>query len=331
MNWLLAVLIFLIIFISTIIFIKILLIQLKKRSILDVPNDRSSHSVPTPTGGGIAIIIIVCPALFYLGLLDYIPQIQANFLCLLCIILAVVCWVDDLYGLNPFFRLSIHCASVLCAVLFGAIDGNVFGDIFTPALDKMITAVLWVLFMNLFNFMDGIDGIIGVETLCIGFGIFILGVSGGIGYVGLILAASAGGFLIMNWYPAKIFLGDVGSVPIGFIIGWALLSLVAMGYWAPALILPGYFLFDAGITLLMRLVKRKKIWQAHRTHFYQKAIQSGKSHSQVSSAVGLANGMLVIIAVTVSKEFQIEAVFLGLIVVSGLVFWMIKPFKESGK
>ena len=111
--------------------------------------------------------------------------------------------------------------------------------------------------MNLFNFMDGIDGIVGVETLALGFGIFIFSNSSSLGLLGLVLAGTVGGFLVLNWAPAKIFLGDVGSFPIGFLSGWLLLSLAVDGDWIVAIILHLYFLIDCGCTLIIRLARLK--------------------------------------------------------------------------
>ena len=145
----------------------------------------------------------------------------------------------------------------------------------------------WVWFINLFNFMDGIDGISGVECLGIGLGVAVIaaldGVPSGHGSLGICLAAAAAGFLIWNWHPAKVFMGDVGSVPLGFLIGWLLLDMAAAGAWAPAVILPAYYLADATITLLRRLLRGAAPWQAHRDHFYQQATQAGRSHARVAS------------------------------------------------
>ncbi len=127
--------------------------------------------------------------------------------------------------------------------------------------------------------MDGIDGISSVETVSIGIGITILAGSLGWESLGqtysLVLAGAATGFLWWNWQPARVFLGDVGSVPLGFLLGWLLLNLAANGYWLQALILPLYYIADATLTLLERLIRRKKIWEAHRDHYYQQAVQKG--------------------------------------------------------
>jgi len=115
--------------------------------------------------------------------------------------------------------------------------------------------------------------------------------------LGLTLAAAALGFLVWNWPPAKIFLGDVGSVPLGFLLGWLLLKLAAGGDWAAALILPLYYLADATITLARRAIRGERVWRAHRQHYYQRAVQGGRSHARVSAGIGATNLMLVALAV----------------------------------
>jgi UDP-N-acetylmuramyl pentapeptide phosphotransferase/UDP-N-acetylglucosamine-1-phosphate transferase len=110
------------------------------------------------------------------------------------------------------------------------------------------------------------------------------------------VAGAAFGFLPWNWQPARIFLGDVGSVPLGYALGWLLLSLAAAGAWAAALILPLYYLADATLTLMRRLARGERVWQAHREHFYQRATQAGRSHAAVVSLVALADAVLIALA-----------------------------------
>jgi UDP-N-acetylmuramyl pentapeptide phosphotransferase/UDP-N-acetylglucosamine-1-phosphate transferase len=111
-----------------------------------------------------------------------------------------------------------------------------------------------------------------------------------------LLVAAMLGFLVWNWAPAKLFLGDVGSMPIGYLLGWLLLSAAANGAWAAALILPLYYLADATITLIKRALRGAKIWQAHREHFYQRAVQGGASHARVAIQVLACNSVLVVMA-----------------------------------
>jgi len=275
--------------------------RLRRRGILDRPNERSSHAVPTPRGGGIAIVSTVLPAWAVIALAHYTgrePLIAAA----AAGILASVSWLDDRQGLSPGTRLLVQvvCVAIGLAALPGA--GLVFQGWLPPQLDLVASGVLLLWFVNLFNFMDGIDGIAGSEAACIGGGIALLSalhpteIGMGAGLLGTTIAAAALGFLWWNWQPARLFMGDVGSVPVGFLLGWLLLALAAAGFWAPAFILPLYFLADASWTLLRRLARGDKIWQAHREHFYQYAVQAGRSHAAVVRRVLLADLALVALA-----------------------------------
>jgi UDP-N-acetylmuramyl pentapeptide phosphotransferase/UDP-N-acetylglucosamine-1-phosphate transferase len=172
-----------------------------------------------------------------------------------------------------------------------------FGGFLPPVWDLLFAGILWLWFINLFNFMDGIDGIAGVETISIGCGIsgvvLLAGLSPALGWLSLIFISATIGFLWWNWHPAKIFLGDVGSIPLGFIFGWLLLMLAAEGQWPAAVILSLYYLTDATLTLLSRALRGQKIWQAHKKHFYQRAVQRGLSHAHVSTVVLIGNAGLI--------------------------------------
>src|SRR3546814_8785143 len=128
--------------------------------------------------------------------------------------------------------------------------------------------------------------------------------------------------------PAKVFLGDVGSVPLGFLLGWLLLGLAAAGHWAAALILPLYYLADATITLGCRALRREKIWQAHREHFYQRAVQRGRSHATVSRAVFGVNACLAALALA-SLTAPWMALVAAALVVAGLLAWMARCRRRS--
>ncbi|MEK7244665.1 MAG: glycosyl transferase, partial [Pseudomonadota bacterium] len=145
----------------------------------------------------------------------------------------------------------------------------------------------------------GIDGIAGTETALVGFGAAVVaaltGAAGGLSLIGVSLVAAATGFLWWNWPPAKIFLGDVGSIPLGFLLGWLLLLLAQQGEWAAALILPLYYLADATLTLIRRVLRRERFWQAHRQHFYQRAARGRMDHAGVTLAV-LAAGIVLVLS-----------------------------------
>jgi len=286
---------------------------LSSRAILDHPNDRSSHDAPTPRGAGIAVLAALLPAWLFIGAttenaLEGMPYVLA-----IALALAVVSWADDRRGLGAASRLAVQGPCVAIALVLAPFPAPVFGGLFPAFLDIAATAFLWLWFINLFNFMDGIDGIAGVETAAIGLGVFVAAKIGNLDdhwlALGLTASAAAVGFLRWNWHPAKIFLGDVGSIPLGFLLGWLLLSLAAAGHPAPAVILPLYFLADATITLFRRLVRGDKIWEAHREHFYQIAVRSGLRHDQVSGIVAVANLFLVALAMVAMRGLPWPALF----------------------
>ena len=296
---------------------------LRRRAILDHPNARSSHDTPTPRGGGLAVVPIV--------LIAWIVAAGADLPAGLIVILAgawalaVLSWIDDLRSLPAALRLAVQAAIVAVAVNWLRAQGPVFQGLLPGWLDSLAAAILWLWFLNLFNFMDGIDGISGVETICIGGGLAILAIVAADkappALFGATLAAAAAGFLVWNWHPARIFLGDVGSVPIGFLLGFLLLALAARGLWAPALILPAYYLADATITISRRALRGERVWQAHAEHFYQRAVQSGRSHAQVSLAILGANFVLIGLAL-MSLSFPFPSVAGAVVVVGALLAWM---------
>ena len=265
---------------------------LTAKDILDHPNERSSHARPTPRGGGIAVMAVILLGWLALALLDFTPMRLIWPLLGLSFGLALVSWADDLRGLSPLPRFAAQFAAVVIALTTVPL-----GPLFPGPLPLWLAyggaALAWLWFVNLFNFMDGIDGIASVETMAIAIGAALvatsLGLLDGTPWLAAVVAGAALGFLPWNRPPARIFLGDVGSVPLGFVLGWLLLSLAAHGAWAAALILPAYFLADATFTLLRRALAGEKPWQAHRQHFYQQAIRKGASHGRVSASVAVAN------------------------------------------
>ena len=270
---------------------------LRRASVLDQPNERSSHEIPTPRGGGIAVVGA--------SLAGWLALVAAGAapLSLLAVIagaamLAMICWLDDLRGLSPAVRFGAQCAAVALGVVAALPDGAVFQGWLPAGLDRAAAAFLWVWFVNLYNFMDGIDGLAGSEAAAIGVGLLLFAVVGagqnpGLAALSAAIVAAAGGFLVWNWAPGRIFLGDVGSVPLGYLLGFLLLDQAARGRWKLALILPLYFLADATITLLRRLARRERIWEPHRRHFYQGAVQRGFGHAAIVERVIAANIVLI--------------------------------------
>lgn len=294
---------------------------LVRHGIYDAPNPRSSHSEPRPRGGGAALLAVAAIAWLVAGSL--LDGLRTTALVLAPTVgLAAVSLLDDVRGLPPLPRFAAQVAAV--ALALSLLDlGPVFQGCLPLWLDRLIAGLAWLWFVNLFNFMDGIDGISGVETIGVGVGLALVGTVAGAaaGWVlpPLLLAAAAAGFLVLNWQPSRIFLGDTGSIGLGFLLGWLLLDTAAAGLWAPALILPGYYLADATITLLRRLFRGEKVWRAHREHAYQRAVDAGWSHARTALWIAGANVLLVGCAVLAAVVSPIAGLIPGVAVVAALL------------
>lgn len=267
------------------------------RSLMDIPNARSSHSVPTPRGGGVAIVLAFTLALFMLlfaGLLTF-PAFMA--ITGAGALIAVIGFMDDHGHIAARWRLLGHFAASIWLLLWlgGLPVVEVFGIAFDLGwLGHVLAAFYLVWLLNLYNFMDGIDGIASVEAICVCLGACLLYWLGGapdLIWAPLLLAVAVAGFLFWNFPPARIFMGDAGSGFLGIVLGG--LSLQAA--WVSAdllwgwLILLGVFIVDATFTLFRRLLRGDKVYEAHRSHAYQFASRRFGSHLTVTATIGAIN------------------------------------------
>lgn len=275
--------------------IRILAIRLQ---ILDIPNQRSSHSVPVPRGGGLAIVITFLLALCYL---TFSGQLEINtFLAIAgggALVAAIGYW-DDLHGLPAGTRLMGHFAAAIWATLWiGGISrlnlGFVTWEWGWLGYVVSVFGIVWLL--NLYNFMDGIDGLAASEAVFAAGagGILLLTTIGaeGLALTALVLASACSGFLLWNWPPAKIFMGDVGSGFLGYVLG---VLMIASAQKAEAslwiwLLLLSVFIVDATITLLRRLLRGQKIYLPHRSHAYQHVTALLGSHLKVTLGIAGIN------------------------------------------
>jgi len=270
---------------------------LVRHGVMDLPNARSSHSVPVPRGGGVGIVVVFLSAVAWLFLRQVIPARLAWALLGGGFTIAVVGLADDRFKLAPWPRLVVHSLAAAWAVWsldpmhpFQLADNNFFWAWVSRGI--AFIGLIWL--TNLFNFMDGIDGLAGMEAVCVsGFGAILLFLDGLPSYArpSWMLAAASMGFLVWNWPPAKIFMGDVGSGFLGFTLGTlALFSSKAKPelIW-PWLILLAAFFVDATVTLLRRIFSRARWHEAHRNHAYQHAAQAMGGHAKVTLAVAAIN------------------------------------------
>jgi len=300
------------------------------------PNARSSHYQPTPQGGGIAVVVATFVVAW--GAVALWPSFAQNhgeqFLTLTAaaIFLALVGAIDDLRTLPAALRLALQFIAV------GAVIAALPSELrILPVLPWWMERACLVLggvwLVNLVNFMDGIDWITVAEVVPVTGAIVLLGLSGGIGPLpSLVAAALLGaslGFAPFNRPVAKLFLGDVGSLPIGLLLGWLLLQLAGNGHLAAALILPLYYLADATITLARRVAKGEPFWQAHRTHFYQRATDNGFTVPEIVARIFLVNlglGALALVAVAANR---IEVSLAALAASAALVAWLLATFART--
>jgi UDP-N-acetylmuramyl pentapeptide phosphotransferase/UDP-N-acetylglucosamine-1-phosphate transferase len=294
---------------------------LRHRAILDHPNDRSSHSVPTPRGGGLAVLPVLVVAWIAAGLDD-----RAALVLVLAVAVGAISWADDLWGLPVVARLIAQGLAVAVGMLALPPAHPVFQGLLPPLPDRLLAGIVWLWFVNLFNFMDGIDGISGVEAASIGTGLALAlrlaGDGSPLALYALALATAVLGFLVWNWHPARIFLGDVGSVGLGYLLGWLLLAAACAGLWAPALLLPLYYLADATLTIGRRALRGEPVWQAHRQHFYQQAARRFASHATVSLWLVALNLALIALAAAAALKPGATGpiMFLAALLV-GLLLW----------
>jgi UDP-N-acetylmuramyl pentapeptide phosphotransferase/UDP-N-acetylglucosamine-1-phosphate transferase len=292
---------------------------LVRAGIHDTPNARSSHATVKPRGGGLAVLAVVAPGWLVAGWLmaGSLPLALVG----LTALVAAVSFLDDVVGLPALVRLGAQAAAVIAGV--AALGPEpLLPDLLPSWLEHGLVVLAWLWFVNLYNFMDGIDGITCVETGFVAFGLGLVMLVLGAGAAGIatpwMLAGAAIGFLWWNWAPSRIFLGDVGSVPIGFALGWLLLDLASQGVLAAAFILPAFYLLDATLTLILRLSRGEKVWRAHKQHAYQKAVQRGLSHAEVARRVAGVNALLIACALWAASGQPVPAGTVALVITAAL-------------
>jgi UDP-N-acetylmuramyl pentapeptide phosphotransferase/UDP-N-acetylglucosamine-1-phosphate transferase len=316
----------------------------RRRNILDIPNERSSHITPTPRGGGLIIGVVCLSAIF-----GYCSIFQINYFWsyfIGAIIIISISWLDDLFSISVIWRFVCHgLAAVLTVWSLGYWESVYLpngGTIYLGEFGFFFT-FLWIVWLtNAYNFMDGIDGIAATQAVTAGIGWIIIGIFLGIETVGLyagVIVSASCGFLIHNWQPAKIFMGDVGSAFLGF--SFAVLPLLAKKEMAAdnssshllpliAVSLVWLFLFDTVLTFFRRIIKREKLWQAHRGHIYQKLVIAGYSHQFVSILYGAASSLTIIFfiyALPANRDSTGGLIFLMVLQALGIlsILYLSKP------
>ncbi|MDB5582511.1 MAG: glycosyl transferase [Bradyrhizobium sp.] len=294
------------------------------------PNARSSHREPTPQGGGIAVIGAM--VLVLAGIAVFAPQMFGDPFGIAIVFaavigLAVVGASDDIKPMAPLPRLALQAVAVVFVVGALPADLQIFPVLpwwFERAL--MAIGILW--FVNLVNFMDGLDWITVAEVVPVSAALVAIGALGELPSDGTIVAltllGAVAGFAPFNRPVAKLFLGDVGSLPIGLLIAWLLVLLAGNGFIIAAILLPLYYIADATITLFRRTIAGESIMQAHRSHFYQRATDGGFGVTEIVTRIFAVNIVLALLAistlVTPSRELHLTALAAGCLLVAVLLW-----------
>ena len=301
-----------------------------KKNILDIPNQRSLHQLPIPRGGGLAFVTLFYIVIFLLRMNHLIPR---NVLLALLggIPIACVGYWDDIAGVKARWRALAHVLSAVWGLSFIEIHSFLF---------FAFSVVIIVWFVNLYNFMDGIDGLAATEA------VFVSAVAGSIlllngfdemAYVCFALCFAVLGFLMLNWPPAKIFMGDVGSGFLGYVFGIMMLVThsqhqLSIPIWC---ILLSVFIVDASYTLMHRMMQKKKWWLAHREHGYQRLAQSGLSHRYVTIGILCTNVFICLPLALIYREFNNYFIhifyIISLLICFGLVWFSIIKKDKTAK
>ncbi len=303
-----------------------LLMPVLRRHALAHANARSSHKAPTPQGGGIAVMAAsVAVMLIAIPLLE-LPLAPQGSVLAAAVFIALVGAVDDIRTVPVAPRLILQLLAVIVAVSAIPTDARIL-----PLLPWIVERALLVLgliwFVNLVNFMDGIDWITVAALVPMTAALATMGLIGGLPVELAILAAALCGGLLgfapFNRPVARLFLGDVGSLPLGLLVGWMLATLAARGHLTAAILIPLYYAADATITLVLRILRGEAFWDAHRSHFYQRATDGGFSVLQIVARVFAVNAILATLAVVTAlypdRTFNLMAIAAGCALVAGLL------------
>jgi UDP-N-acetylmuramyl pentapeptide phosphotransferase/UDP-N-acetylglucosamine-1-phosphate transferase len=307
----------------------LLLFPLFQRFALAVPTHRSSHKGLTPQWGGLPVVIVTigAAAIAIATTSSFSGPTIGSLYFLLggVVLLALLGIVDDIHNLGAATKLAIQILAISLVVTG------------LPSFLRLSTAPIWIergatflallWFVNLTNFMDGIDWMMVAEVVPVTAGVAIIAALGDlpleVGVVALTLNGAMLGFAVFNRPVARLFLGDMGSLPIGLVLGWLLLLIAGAGYATAALLLPLYFLLDASVTLVRRIWRREQVWEGHRTHFYQRASDNSFSNMQIVGGVFAVNlalaGLAALTVVAHSRAVEIGALVLGVVVVAALL------------
>ncbi|MDX3967550.1 MAG: glycosyltransferase family 4 protein [Bradyrhizobium sp.] len=303
---------------------------LLQRYALARPNARSSHRIPTPQGAGIAVIAatLIVASLWAVWANVAIPPVLIG----ATVLIALVGFADDIKSLPVIVRLALQAACV-GAVVFAAPETARIVPALPLPLERGLIVLAGVWFVNLVNFMDGLDLMTVAEVVPVTAALLLLGMLGDLSWPAVLIATALCGAMLgfapFNRPVAKVFLGDVGSLPIGLLLGWCLLELAFRGQTAAALLLPAYYLADSTITLFRRIIRREPFWSAHRTHFYQRATDNGFTVKRVVGEAFALNLVLALLAIATVRAGSMAITIVSLFAGAGAVALVLRRFSRA--
>lgn len=315
----------LLLIITSFLFSPLSIFYARKMSIVDVENERSSHKGMAHRGGGILFIVLFYLSCLVAYFMDYVRfSLVEVTLCCGAFVMSVVGWLDDYRGLTARLRLFFQLLIVGISVYF-------LPSLITSVpvfLEKLILVFAWVWFINLFNFMDGADGFATQETIFICLALILMGLSNS--FIDILLCSIIG-FLRVNYPRAKIFMGDIGSLFLGYLLGGVMLDFVC-NHKLPIVsgfLITSLFSFDATYTLFKRVIAGKKISEAHREHWYQRLLISGSTHKQLFYISVIYNLLMICILFLFSAKKELQLFSLCLLWLAYVSFILFQEKKYS--
>lgn len=328
----------------TAISIKYLIVILTHYKVYDIPNKRSNHYYPTPKGAGLLLTLYICISIGLYAMQEkiYIPKLEK--IIILMLALSFFSFLDDVFSISFLKKLLFQIFVVFfgiyflnqeinlyCSSTYSSLVWHINYDLY-KIIVKIIISFLWLWFLNLFNFMDGIDGITASQVITFSIGVICLAMFKQIDenflHVGVILFAIFLGFLYFNKSPARIFLGDSGSITMGFFIASIIIiTFLEDRNFISLVILVSYYIADTTITLCKRIYNKQNIFSAHSNHFYQIKIRDGFSHESVLRKIVLINSLLIILSLNYFN-YPFFSIILSILMIIYLLKWLGKTDKK---
>ena len=287
---------------------------LRRRAAAKGNGEKSSPGTVVPEDGTIGILAVALPLIAAIIWIHEPANPVPWAVIAGALALAAASDANDSHGRRVTVRLGLQALAL--AVVLILLPGKflVFQGFLPLVIDRIVTGLAWLWFINLYASMDGIDGLAGVETAAIGTGVFavaaVIGAEGGAaailaGLGGLVLAAAGGGFLVLNWHPARVGLSQGGALALGFLLGWLLITLATWGYWVAALILPAYYLGEGALTQGKRVLCGNAAGAKRQAPFCERAVNRGWSAGRVARLIAGGNGMLVVLAIISTQVISV--------------------------